>query len=410
MTISNGRATCQGISGADAGGRASVEVPYGRPSAPPIPAAPGVTVDAAPTASFSEPFGGEAVVGESFVPTVSARDDFGVRSVELTLDADTPLLAAVAPYEFGAAGWTPGYDEIGTTHTLSARVVDSAGAETLVTGDFEVVAPAGYEAAEVDVDALDAGSVLLGATADRTVTVTNSGENPVTLTALDLSGTGFAPAGGSCVAGVELAVGESCTVTVRFTPTVACAASGTLSIPYTAIGAGAPLAVTLGGTGVTPEPERRDPEQREPEQRQPETREPETPAVVPPVVVPPVTAVPPVTPVPPPSAQPAPAAALAVSFPRAVKASRRGRLTLATLRNAGTAAGTVRVTGTLLVGRARFAIRVTSRVGAGGRVTLSVRLSRRARTALRRRGGTLTLSVTGVSARAVTRRVTVRRG
>ncbi|HST38486.1 MAG TPA: choice-of-anchor D domain-containing protein, partial [Conexibacter sp.] len=388
-----------GISGVDAVGRASVEVPYGRPSAPPIPAAPGVTVDTAPTASFAEPFDGEAVVGESFVPTVSASDDFGVRSVELTLDAEAPQLATLAPYEFGG-GWRPDYDEIGQTHTLSARVVDSAGNETVVTGDFEVVAPAGYEAAQVDADALDAGSVLLGATADRTVTVTNSGENPVTLTALDLSGTGFAPAGGSCVAGAELAVGESCTVTVRFAPTVAGAASGTLSIPYTAIGAGAPLAVTLGGTGVTPEPERREPEQREPETRQPET----------PAVVPPVTPDPPVTPVTPPSAQPTPAAALAVTFPRAVKASRSGVLTLATLRNSGTAAGTVRVTGTLVVGRARFAIRVTSRVAAGKRVTLSVRLSRRARLALRRRGGTLSLRVTGVGARALTRRITVRRG
>jgi hypothetical protein len=392
------RPTCQGVSGNDAAARPSLDLPYARPSAPAIPAVPGATADAAPTAAISEPAGGEVVVGEPFTPTVSARDDFGVRAVEVTIDGVAQPAASRAPYEF-AGGWTPGYDEIGETHTIEASVVDSAGAATVVSEQFEVVAPEGYEPAAVDVEALDAGPVLLGASADRTATVLNSGENPVTLAPLALTGAGFTVAGGSCAAGAELDPGESCTVVVRFAPTVAGAAAGTLTVAYSAIGAGEPLAVALGGTGVAPEPQRREP------QPDPVTPTPETPAPVTPAPV-----VPTPIPVAPPSAQPAPAAALAVTFPRAVKASRRGVLTLATLRNAGTAAGTVRVTGTLLVGRARFAIRVTSRVGAGERVTLSVRLSRRARLMLRRRGGTLTLRVKGVSARTVTRRLTVRRG
>jgi hypothetical protein len=282
-------------------------------------------------------------------------------------------------------------------------VVDSAGVATVVSEQFEVVAPEGYEPAAVDVEALDAGPVLLGASADRTATVLNSGENPVTLAPLALTGAGFTVAGGSCAAGAELDPGESCTVVVRFAPTVAGAATGTLTVPYSAIGAGEPLAVALGGTGVAPEPQRREP------QPDPVTPTPETPAPVTPTPVTPTPVVPAPVPVAPPSGAAAPAA-VALTFARAAKASRGGLLPLVTLRNGGGSAGTVRVTGTLLVGRARFAIRVTRRIGAGKRVTVTVRLSRGARAALRRRGGTLTVKVSGAGARATTRKLTVRRG
>ena len=55
--------------------------------APPIPAVEAVT-DAAPTAAFLEPLAGTvAPVGEPLYVTVKAADDFGVKSVTLSLRA-----------------------------------------------------------------------------------------------------------------------------------------------------------------------------------------------------------------------------------------------------------------------------------------------------------------------------------
>ncbi|MDW5598151.1 choice-of-anchor D domain-containing protein [Conexibacter stalactiti] len=357
--------TCQGISGNDADARPSIDMTFARGTLPRLPAAPGVTADAAPTASLSEPVAGKLVVGEAFVPTVSANDDFGVRSVSVTLDGNLLGTRGTAPYEFGG-GWTPDYDEIGQTHTLTTTVVDSAGQTTVTSEVATVVAPAGYQPITLAPSPLDAGAVVLGQSATKAVTITNSGGNPLTLTAVDVTGAGFARAGG-CVSGT-LAPGASCTVGVRFAPTAAGAASGALTVAYSAIGGSSPATVALSGSGVatTPPPGRRPPGRS--------------------------------------------VASIAATFARTTKVSRNGLLTLVTLRNSGTAAGTVSVTGTLRVGGARFAVGATRRVSAGQRVTLSVRLSRSARLALRRRGGTLTLRVVGAGSRAITRRIAVKRG
>lgn len=356
---------CQGISGADGASAASVELGPTRTVLPRLPAAPGATADAAPTASFGDPSGGTIAAGAELIPTVIAKDDFGVRSVSLTVDGVPVGTKATAPYEFD--GFTPGYDEIGETYELTTTVVDSAGQTTVSTEQATVVAPTGYAPITVAPATVDAGAVFLGAKATKAVTIANSGKNPLTLTSVSAAGGGFAATGG-CTSGT-LAPGASCAVDVTFAPTTAGAASGTLTVAYSAIGGSSPATVALSGSGVAP-----------------------------------------TTPPPPARREPSRAARIAASFARTTKASRRGLLTLVTLRNSGGRTGTVRVTGTLRVGRARFAIRVTRRVGAGKRVTVSVRLSRRARLALRRRGGTLTLRVVGAGSRGITRRITVRRG
>lgn len=102
---------------------------------------------------------------------------------------------------------------------------------------------------KVDPLSLAFGSVNVGDSLDRTVTVSNVGAALLTFTEMAISGTGFSPViGGTC--GTSLAAGADCTATVTFTPGAAGAASGTLSIKSD----GGDANVSLTGTGATPPP------------------------------------------------------------------------------------------------------------------------------------------------------------
>jgi hypothetical protein len=87
------------------------------------------------------------------------------------------------------------------------------------------------------------GDVALGASADRTFTLSNSGGKTLSGSA-SISGSGFSiQSGGS----YNLTAGQSQTVTVRFTPTTTGGASGTLTFS-----GGGGASAGLSGTGTTP--------------------------------------------------------------------------------------------------------------------------------------------------------------
>lgn len=93
---------------------------------------------------------------------------------------------------------------------------------------------------------IDLGSQALGSSAIGSVTLTNSGQAPLVLSALTVSGAaaGDYALAGSCVAGASIAVGQTCTLSARFTPS----ALGTRPASI-AVASNAPM-VTLGLTGV----------------------------------------------------------------------------------------------------------------------------------------------------------------
>jgi uncharacterized protein YjdB len=96
--------------------------------------------------------------------------------------------------------------------------------------------------------ALDFGPFVVGTTtAVQTVTFSNTGDVPVTIGTATLSGD-FAFQYDGC-SGLSVLVGNSCYVNVTFTPTVAGARPGSISLP--ASDSGTPHAVSLTGTGVT---------------------------------------------------------------------------------------------------------------------------------------------------------------
>lgn len=93
---------------------------------------------------------------------------------------------------------------------------------------------------------LDFGAVAVGASAvPRTVTLTNSGSGPATLTGISVvSGAASFSQSNNC--GSALAAGASCTLSVAYTPSAVGAQSGTVAIVASGV---APLAVSLTGQG-----------------------------------------------------------------------------------------------------------------------------------------------------------------
>ena len=90
------------------------------------------------------------------------------------------------------------------------------------------------------------GNVSVGSTSGaQTVTVSNPGSSAVSVSSVSVSG----PFSQTNTCSSSLAAGASCTVSVKFSPTAAGAASGTLSVASSA--QGSPLTVALSGTGTS---------------------------------------------------------------------------------------------------------------------------------------------------------------
>jgi Bacterial Ig domain len=244
---SDGASGCQGISGSDTGTppAPSVEVAPFSTAAPAALSAP-VTADAPPTATFVDPLDASTdAVGKELDPVVVANDDFGVKSVALFVNGTQVAVANSRPYTFS---YTPTYADLGTL-ALKAVVTDSSNQTTTTTIHVAIPNPVGYQAATLAPSGWDAGTVLVGLTATQTFTVTDSGQNPITLNSPAVTGAGFTILPGGCSATTTLPVGGACTVTVQFAPQAEGPVSGALTVGYTAPGAVSPLTATLAGNG-----------------------------------------------------------------------------------------------------------------------------------------------------------------
>ncbi len=95
---------------------------------------------------------------------------------------------------------------------------------------------------------LSFGSVNTGSSAQQNVAITNTGNTNVTISQINISGTGYSLSGAGTP--VTLSASQTLTVTVQFSPPSAGSDSGSVSIVSNA--AGSPASVSLSGTGVTP--------------------------------------------------------------------------------------------------------------------------------------------------------------
>jgi hypothetical protein len=80
------------------------------------------------------------------------------------------------------------------------------------------------------------------------VTITNTGNANVTISQITLGGSGFTMTGGS--APVTLSPSQNLTLTVQFSPTIAGAVNGSISIVSNATGS--PVTIPVSGMGVAP--------------------------------------------------------------------------------------------------------------------------------------------------------------
>jgi autotransporter-associated beta strand protein len=90
------------------------------------------------------------------------------------------------------------------------------------------------------------GNVAIGDSDSRSVTLTNGGAAPLTITSIDTA----APFSSTNNCGTVLAVGASCAINLSFSPTAAGSASGTLTVVSDA--PTSPDHVSLSGTGTQP--------------------------------------------------------------------------------------------------------------------------------------------------------------
>ena len=95
------------------------------------------------------------------------------------------------------------------------------------------------------------GSLLVGATSTVPVTVTNTGTANVSISAASASGSGFSMSG--LTTPVTLNAGSNATFNVKFAPTAAGSATGSISITSNA--PGSPLTIALTGTATAPQPQ-----------------------------------------------------------------------------------------------------------------------------------------------------------
>jgi Abnormal spindle-like microcephaly-assoc'd, ASPM-SPD-2-Hydin len=95
---------------------------------------------------------------------------------------------------------------------------------------------------------LNFGSVTTGTSAQQSVTITNTGNADVTISQINIGGTGYTLTGGGSP--VTLTPNQTMTITVHFSPTSAGTDSGSVSIVSNAVGS--PLTIPLSGIATAP--------------------------------------------------------------------------------------------------------------------------------------------------------------
>ncbi|MDP3859736.1 MAG: choice-of-anchor D domain-containing protein [Stagnimonas sp.] len=127
----------------------------------------------------------------------------------------------------------------------NAALQISAGSSSATVSLSGSAAPAGQPAVTVSPASLDFGSLPLGSSANRSLSLSNSGSSTLNLSALAVSPSAYALSH-NCPA--SLAAGASCGLTVSFTPDRSGSISGLLTLQSNA--ASSPDQLALSGAGV----------------------------------------------------------------------------------------------------------------------------------------------------------------
>jgi len=96
---------------------------------------------------------------------------------------------------------------------------------------------------------LNFGNILVGSSASQAVTLTNTGNSSVSISQISVSGTGFTA--GGVTPPVTLSAGQSVSLLVGFSPSLAGSSAGSVTVVSNA--SNSPATISLAGTGVQPQ-------------------------------------------------------------------------------------------------------------------------------------------------------------
>ncbi len=225
-----------------------------------VPLAPAVSLSPSGL-SFGSQMVGVASGTQSVTLTNSGNAPLSISNIALTganagdfaqtntCPVGAPALAAGSSCTI-AVGFTPGATG---ARSASVQVTDNAGDSP------ESVAVSGTglaPAVSLTPSSLGFGSQLIGSTSTaRSVTLTNSGTAPLSLTGIAVAGANagdFAQTNNCPIAPATLATGATCSLSVAFAPTAGGSRSASVQIADNA--GDSPESVALTGTGNTPAP------------------------------------------------------------------------------------------------------------------------------------------------------------
>lgn len=177
-------------------------------------------------------------VGLSFAASSSVSVNLASDNAALTVPANVTVAYGATTASFAA---TMAAVPSTQTATLTATANGGAAKTSLTLNAIQAQL-------SVNASSVPFGDVLLGDTASQSVTLSSTGTTAVTVNSASLSGTGFLISSSSFPA--TLTPGQTATVTVEFSPTVAGNATGSLAIVSTSQ-TNPTSSVTLTGTGVS---------------------------------------------------------------------------------------------------------------------------------------------------------------
>ncbi len=133
--------------------------------------------------------------------------------------------------------------------TISVNHNAAGGSSSMAVSGTAIPPVTSAPGVQMTPSSLSFGSVTVGSFSGvQNVTVNSVGTAPLTLTAISSTNSAFTVSGGSCVAGAVIAVGSSCTISLRFQPTAAGAQTAMLNVSQNASVSAA--STSLSGTGV----------------------------------------------------------------------------------------------------------------------------------------------------------------
>jgi hypothetical protein len=211
---------------------------------------------------------GSHALSVTFTPTNTAAYSTATASVTLTVNKATPTITWATPgaidsgtklssKQLDATASVPGT----FAYSPAAGTLFAAGKQTLtvtftptVTGDYNDASVSvaltvyhGVSTLNVNSSSVGFGSVELGQIATQTLTLSSTGSGSLTVKFAAITGAGFSLSGSTLP--VTLASGQTATLGIEFDPSVAGAASGTLTVSSTSSTNGT-AKIALSGTGA----------------------------------------------------------------------------------------------------------------------------------------------------------------